>query len=103
MFNQDEISFIDAKKNLNRQATKVLHDITDAYQRGILDDPNSAAMFAQLLALVCEGKLQGHMNDELCRVEWSLTPSYEKELEALKKMYIDTQIDAGKVVRGPWA
>ena len=53
-----------AKKNLNKQGTKVLHYIVSAYDKGYLDDPQTQAIFCSLLACVCEGKVTGYLDDE---------------------------------------
>ena len=70
------MNFIDAKKNLNRQGTKVLHDIVDAFQRGIFDDPQKSAAYCGLLACICEGKVQGVFDEDTASIKWSLTPEY---------------------------
>ena len=44
------VDFETAKRNIRKQGTKVLHDIATAYERGALDDPESAAIFSNLLA-----------------------------------------------------
>lgn len=97
MFHQDEISFLDAKKNLNRQATKVLHDIVDAYQRGVFDDPGSSSYFGSLLACICEGKVEGFLDEQTMQVKWTLTKEFSDRLESLRE-----QAQAENVVVGPW-
>lgn len=94
---QDELDFIQAKKNLNRQATKVLHDIVDAYQRGVFDNPNSSSYYGELLACICEGKVEGHIDEETMQVRWSLTKSYSDELEQARRL-----AEEKNVVVGPW-
>ena len=96
------VDFAEAKKNVSRQATKILHDIVGAYETGIFDDPNSSAMFCSLLACICEGKVQGILDDETATVKWSLTSEYSAELEALHEAALRAGFDSGRVVRGPW-
>ena len=96
------MNFIDAKKNLNRQGTKVLHDIVDAFQRGVFDDPQKSAAYCGLLACICEGKVQGVFDEDTASIKWSLTPEYSKQLEALQAEILASASSAGKVVRGPW-
>jgi hypothetical protein len=91
-----------AKKNLTRQASKVLHDIVNAYETGIFDDPNSSAMFCSLLACICEGKVQGVVDEYSGQVKWSLTEEYSEELERMKEAVLQSGIVSGKVVKGPW-
>ena len=44
---QELLTFSEAKRNLNRQATKVLHDMVYVYQQGGLDDPRQAVLYCQ--------------------------------------------------------
>jgi hypothetical protein len=97
-----ESEFISAKKNLNRQGTKVLQDIVNAYETGVFDDPNSSAMFCSLLACICEGKVQGVFDEETATVKWSLTTKYSAQLDALRDAMMQVGLESGKVVKGPW-
>ena len=85
MFNQ--IDFDVAKRNIRRQGTKVLHDIASAYDRGTLDDPEAARMFVSLLACVCEGKVEGVLDEHSGEVKWSLTKEYS-EVMSLSLIHI---------------
>ena len=98
-----ESEFRAAKRNLNRQGTKVLHDIANAYETGLFDDPNASIMFCSLLACICEGKVQGVLDEMSGNIKWSLTSEYEAELDALRNSMLQTAIESGKVVKGPWA
>jgi len=102
VFSNKELDFTTAKKNVNRQATKILHDIASAYATGAFDDPTSAAMFCSLLACICEGKVQGSLDDDGSTVLWSLTNSYEKELANLREAAMEFGLASGRVVEGPW-
>jgi len=96
------IGFMEAKKNINKQATKILHDIASAYERGDLDDPNASIMYCSFLACICEGKVSGIIDEESCEVKWSLTPEYAKEVEQLQKAIIEKASLAENVIKGPW-
>ena len=98
----NESEFVSAKKNLNRQGTKVLHDIANAYETGVFDDPNASAMFCSLLACICEGKVQGILDEETMSVKWSLTSEYSAQLDALRDALMRSGLESGKVVKGPW-
>ena len=93
----------EVKSNLTSQFSKVMHDIATAYQLGSLDDPNQAVLFCSLLALVCEGRVQGVMDEETMVVKWSLTPEYASELEVLRQAVYNNAQSAPNVVKGPWA
>jgi hypothetical protein len=95
--------FVSAKKNLNRQGTKVLHDIANAYETGVFDDPQSSVMFCSLLACICEGKVQGVLDEETMKVKWSLTSEYSAKVDALRATMMQADLESGKVVKGPWA
>ena len=97
-----ESEFVPAKKNLNRQGTKVLHDIVNAYETGVFDDPNASAMFCSLLARICEGKVQGVLDEETATVKWSLTTEYSAQLDALRDAMLQAGLESGNVVKGPW-
>jgi hypothetical protein len=91
-----------AKKNLNRQGTKVLHDIANAYETGVFDDPNASAMFCSLLACICEGKVQGILDEETATIKWSLTTKYSAQLDVLQAEMMQTGFASGNLVKGPW-
>ena len=97
-----ESESMSAKKNLNRQGTKVLQDIANAYETGVLDDPDASAMFCSLLACICEGKVQGIFDEETATIKWSLTSEYEAELDALQEVMMQTGFASGNIVKGPW-
>ncbi len=103
MYPIDPFDYMAVKKNINNQATKILHDIANAYQSGLLDDPSSSVHFCSLMALVCEGKVEGQVDETSGLVKWSLTPEYSTQLEAINKALMKSEIKSGKVVKGPWA
>ena len=93
----------EAKKNLNRQGTKVLHYIVDAYNRGELDNPDDALNFCSLLACICEGKVVGTLDEEEMRVKWSLKPEYEKKMQELYDAFMTAaEEQSPNVIKGPW-
>lgn len=94
-----ELDFVEIKKNINRQGTKILHDIVTVFLDGTLDDPQKAASFCGLLACICEGKVVGVMDEETMQVRWKLTEEYEEKLDALKKTLISGDPN---IVKGPW-
>ena len=97
MFDQDEIDFFSAKKNLNRQATKILHDIASAYTQGVLDDPDKALHYCNMLACICEGKVEGLLDEEAMEIKWSLTKKYKEYVEDLRE-----RIASSNCVKGSW-
>jgi|TARA_R100000081_G_scaffold91657_1_gene70327 hypothetical protein len=97
MFEQQEMDFFSAKKNLNKQATKILHDIASAYTQGILDDPNKAQAYCNMLACICEGKVEGLLDEDTMEVKWSLTTKYQEYINELRAAIV-----SDNVVKGPW-
>lgn len=97
MFHQDEIDFIEAKKNLNKQALMVLQDIVNAYQKGILDDPGKAEVYCSVLACICEGKITGNIDETTMEVKWSISEEYQSYLEAAR-----ARSTTASVIAGPW-
>ena len=71
------------KHYLARQATKVLADILSAYETGRLDDPKACQVFCSMLALICEGKIEGSVDDNSMQVKWALTHEYSEEVERI--------------------
>tara|TARA_Y100000592_G_scaffold101037_1_gene184846 strand:+ start:61129 stop:61452 length:324 start_codon:yes stop_codon:yes gene_type:complete len=101
-FSFESLAPSEVDSNINKQATKVLKSIAEAYSTGLLDDPKTGFTFCQLLACICEGKVEGVYDEDKMKVHWSLTPSYESDL--LKKAQeLEEQLAAsGKIVQGPW-
>ena len=96
---QDYVDPIQARKNLNKQGTKVLHFIVDSYNSGLLDSPSVQGVLCELLALVCEGRIEGSLDEETMQVRWTLESGYKEFLE--KERTIQSQ-QLGNVVQGPW-
>ena len=95
----DQIDFDVAKRNIRRQGTKVLHDIASAYDKGTLDDPETARMFVSLLACVCEGKVEGVLDEHSGEVKWSLTKEYSEVMSQKMEQVIKS---SPNIVEGPW-
>lgn len=70
------------RRNLAAQASKILRDVLNAYEVGLLDDPKHCATFGTLLALICEGKIKGNIDEVSGKVFWALTPEYSSSLES---------------------
>ena len=97
-----DLTFAETKRNINRQGTKILHDIVCAYETGLFDHPQSSHMFTQLLACICEGKVEGFFDDDGGVVKWSLTKSYSEQLEKFQEALMATAHESENVVKGPW-
>ena len=91
-----------AAKNTRKQASKIIKDIVAAYSLGLFDDPNSAYAYCSLLACICEGKIEGTVDEQVDQVKWSLTPEYNLELEKLKDLITAQANTLPNVVKGPW-
>ena len=95
----DFVDFKSAKRNIRRQGTKVLHDIASAYDRGILDDAESARVFMSLLACICEGKVEGRLDEVSGEIKWALTKEYS---ELMNQKLEQVAKSSPNVVEGPW-
>ena len=97
-----EFGFMEIKKNVNRQGTKILHDIAHAYETGLFDDVQSSHAFAQLLACICEGKVEGVFDEDTAVIKWSLTKEYAEEVEKLRDAVLSSVGHTDNIVKGPW-
>ena len=95
----DYVDFEVAKRNIRRQGTKILHDIASAYDKGALDDPEHARIFVSLLACVCEGKVEGVLDEHSGEIKWSLTKEYS---EVMNQKMEEIARSSPNVVEGPW-
>ena len=95
----DFVDFDSAKRNIRRQGTKVLHDIASAYDRGALDDPENARVFMSLLACICEGKVEGRLDEVTGEIKWALTKEYS---ELMNQKLDEIAKSSPNVVEGPW-
>ena len=94
----DFVDFDSAKRNIRRQGTKVLHDIASAYDRGVLDDAESARVFMSLLACICEGKVEGRLDEVTGEIKWALTKEYS---ELMNQKLEEIAKSSPNVVEGP--
>ena len=99
---EEELAPATVDSNINKQASKIIKSITEAYLTGLFDDPKSGHAFCQLLACVCEGKVEGLYNPEKMAVEWSLTSTYQDKLTAEAAALESAMAASGKIVAGPW-
>lgn len=97
------VDFATAKRNIRRQGSKILHDIAAAYVRGALDTPESAVVFSNLLACICEGKVSGDFDEQSGAIKWSLTNDYSEELAAQRAAALKSSLEDQIIVRGPWS
>ena len=95
----DYVDFDCAKRNIRKQGTKVLHDIASAYDRGVLDDPETARTYVSLLACICEGKVEGTLDEHSGEFKWSLTKEYS---EIMNQKIEEIARSSPNVVEGPW-
>mgnify|MGYP001177441963 FL=1 len=86
-------------RNVRKQASKILKDISNSYNTGLLDDPNFAANFTALLACICEGKVTGRIDETGDVVLWSLTPEYEAQLLEQRRSIAES---LNNTIKGPW-
>jgi|7_EtaG_2_1085326.scaffolds.fasta_scaffold13470_3 hypothetical protein len=92
-----------ALKNIKKQGTKILKDISNAYDQGLLDHPQTAYMFCALLACICEGKVEGTFDEDKNKVEWTLTKKYHAILLELEKdIFNEESQKLDNVIKGPW-
>ena len=98
-----ENNHMSPKRNITSNATKVIQGILEAYETGILDDPNASAHFCGLLACVCEGKVSGVIDEVTGKVKWSLTKEYAELLQQKREAALASALQGGKVIPGPWS
>ena len=102
MFHED-LDFKEIKKNMYKQNKNIMHTIIDCYSRGTLDTPEGASVLCGLLACVCEGKIEGTLNDDTKIVSWALTHAFEKEMQELQDALVEsTDLLGDNLVKGPW-
>ena len=95
------VGFDVAKSNLRKQASKVLHDIASAYDKGLLDTPEQGAIFMNLLACICEGKISGSFDEASGEIHWTLTDKYSESIAAQFEESVKENPD--RATRGPWS
>ena len=86
-------------RNTLRQASKILKFIGESYDLGLFEDPDASYRVCGLLALICEGRVEGTIDPDKEVVKWSLTREYEEEIQ--KKLDQITS-ESKNVIQGPW-
>ena len=86
------------QRTIKKQATKILHDIGITYETGVFDDPHTAAVYCNLLALICEGKVEGTFSEDKQQVSWALSEDFQQEMAEI----LEAETASPNVLRGPW-
>lgn len=86
-----------ARRRIMTQGVNILHSLVEAYNEGLLDDPDKAASLCAMFALVAEGKVSGNFDEETGTTKWSLTDNYIQRLREAEEMILGS-----KIVKGPW-
>ena len=74
----------------------ILSSIAQHYETGAIDDPRSNHLFMNLLACICENKIEGSYAENGI-VKWTLTEEFREQLE--EEMLVTT---SENVIKGPW-
>lgn len=88
---------VKVRRRIHTQGLNILRAIIEAYNNGKIEDPRHMKDFCTTLALIAEGKVRGHFDEELGLTRWETT---DNELERLSK--IRELILGKKIVAGPW-
>ena len=98
----DDLSFEEIRSNVAEQGSQILHDMAVAYVQGAFDDPHHSAMYCSLIACICEGKVEGSLDEEKQVVKWALTKEYHAELLRQEEEILNEVTGSGNVIQGPW-
>ena len=93
-------NFVDEKTVRRRvlaQGRHILQSIIEAYDSGMLDDPQHAANLCALFALCVEGKVTANFDEQSATTKWSLTENWTQHLREIEQSIFDS-----KIVKGPW-
>lgn len=93
-------NFVDektARRRVYAQGRHILRSILEAYDKGMLDDPHSAANLCTLFALCIEGKVRAEFDDDMALTKWSMTEDWTKHLREVEQSIFDS-----KIIKGPW-
>jgi len=71
-------------KNLQKNQEAVINAIAEAYETGLLEDPHHARTFINILALVCEDKVEGSISEEGVN-KWRLTDWYADQIDKIQE------------------
>ena len=87
-------NFVDEKtvrRRILSQGRHILQSIMEAYDSGILDQPEGAAKLCTLFALAAEGKVQATFDETSSRTKWSLTEDWTKHLREVEQSIFDSK------------
>ena len=93
-------NFVDektARRRVYAQGRHILRSILEAYDKGMLDDPHSAANLCTLFALCIEGKVRAEFDHDMALTKWSMTEDWTKHLREVEQSIFDS-----KIIKGPW-
>jgi hypothetical protein len=85
------------RRRIHTQGLNILRAIIEAYNGGTLEDPKKAKTFCTTLALIAEGKVEGHFDEETGLTKWNLVEDQFKKLTN-----IAAELLGSKIVKGPW-
>ena len=88
---------IKVRRRIHTQGLNILRSIIEAYNGGLLEDPRHTKTFCTTLALIAEGKVKGHFDEDQGVTKWTMV---ESEIDRLNK--IRDAILGSKIVEGPW-
>ena len=86
-----------ARRRILSQGRHILQSIIEAYETGMLDDPNHAANICTLFALCAEGKITASFDEDTALTKWSLTEDWTRHLLEVEQSILDS-----KIIKGPW-
>jgi len=70
-------------ENLKKNQKPIINAIAEAFETGMLDDPHHASNFINILALVCEDKVEGNIGEDGVN-RWKLTDWYADQIDDLR-------------------
>jgi hypothetical protein len=88
---------VKVRRRIHTQGLNILRAIIEAYNTGLLEDPRHTKTFCTTLALIAEGKVKGHFDEELGLTRWETTDNEFERLSKIREMILGS-----KIVKGPW-
>jgi hypothetical protein len=88
---------VKVRRRIHTQGLNILRAIIEAYNTGLLEDPRHTKTFCTTLALIAEGKVEGHFDEELGLTRWETTDNEFERLSKIREMILGS-----KIVKGPW-
>ncbi len=92
--------FVDEKivrRRILTQGRHILQSIIEAYDSGLLDDPQKSSTLCTLFALCAEGKVSATFDEQTALTKWSLTDDWTKHLREAERAILEP-----KIINGPW-